>query len=80
VYGRGCFGGGGFNTNLALAAAKAAGLSAALFAPGWVQENLDKGRFAQLQEQWWHMVSIFQGIVITAVTARSSSSFQVVWF
>jgi mannosyl-glycoprotein endo-beta-N-acetylglucosaminidase len=57
VYGRGCFGGGGFNTNLALAAAKAAGLSAALFAPGWVHENLDKTRFAELQEQWWHKVS-----------------------
>ncbi|KAF6265409.1 glycosyl hydrolase family 85-domain-containing protein [Scenedesmus sp. NREL 46B-D3] len=56
VYGRGCFGGGGHNTHLALAAAKAAGLSAALFAPGWVHENLDKARFPELQEQWWNKV------------------------
>jgi mannosyl-glycoprotein endo-beta-N-acetylglucosaminidase len=56
VHGRGCFGGGGHNAGLALAAAKEAGLSAALFAPGWVYENLDKERFAELQEQWWHKV------------------------
>jgi endo-beta-N-acetylglucosaminidase D len=56
VHGRGCFGGGGHNTGLALAAAKEAGLSAALFAPGWVYENLGKERFAELQEQWWHKV------------------------
>lgn len=56
VHGRGCFGGGGHNSSAALAAAKAAGLSAALFAPGWVYENLDKERFAELQEQWWHKV------------------------
>lgn len=57
VFGRGCYGGGGHNTGLALAAARAAGLSAALFAPGWVQENLDRSKFDQLQEQWWHKAS-----------------------
>jgi hypothetical protein len=71
VYGRGCFGGGGWSTNLALAAAKAAGLSAALFAPGWVHENLEKTRFAELQEQWWHTV---RGGIVTATIIASSST------
>eukprot|EP00775_Hariotina_reticulata_P011568 gene11568-11712_t len=56
VFGRGSYGGGGHNVGLALRAAAAAGLSAALFAPGWVLENLDRTKFAELQERWWQQV------------------------
>lgn len=56
VFGRGSYGGGGFGSKLALAAAVEAGLSAALFAPGWVRENLDKAKFHELQDQWWQQV------------------------
>jgi mannosyl-glycoprotein endo-beta-N-acetylglucosaminidase len=56
VFGRGSYGGGGFGSTIALAAAKAAGLSAALFAPGWVRENLDRSHFHRLQDTWWTQV------------------------
>lgn len=38
VFGRNCFGGGGFNTAAALSEIRQKGLSAAIFAPGWVYE------------------------------------------
>lgn len=67
VFGRGSFGGGGFGVHLALSASREMGLSAALFAPGWVQENLDKARFHELQDKWWLQVrgcrSEYQGWV-----------------
>lgn len=56
VYGRGSYGGGGHNVDVALRAVADAGLSAALFAPGWVFENLDRTQFVRLQEQWWNKV------------------------
>jgi mannosyl-glycoprotein endo-beta-N-acetylglucosaminidase len=56
VFGRGSYGGGGFGVGVALEAAAAAGLSAALFAPGWVHENLDNSRFHELQDKWWGQV------------------------
>jgi mannosyl-glycoprotein endo-beta-N-acetylglucosaminidase len=56
VFGRGSYGGGGFGVHLALSAAREMGLSAALFAPGWVQENLEKARFHELQDKWWLQV------------------------
>lgn len=42
VFGRGCFGGGGFNTNQALEQARSNHLSVAIFAPGWTYETIDK--------------------------------------
>jgi hypothetical protein len=57
VFGRGSYGGGGFGVGQALSAAREAGLSAALFAPGWVHENLEKTRFHELQDKWWGQVS-----------------------
>ncbi len=60
VHGRGTYGGGGDASHVALAAAKAAGVSAALFAPAWVYENHDKAEFEQRQEAWWHQVSSFR--------------------
>jgi mannosyl-glycoprotein endo-beta-N-acetylglucosaminidase len=56
VHGRGSFDGGGWNCDVALAAAKGNGLSAALFAPGWVYENLEKSRFQELQQEYWSKV------------------------
>lgn len=56
VFGRNTYGGGGDNCNVALSAAKAEGLSAALFAPGWVYECEDKSRWHDKQEQFWGKV------------------------
>ncbi|KAF8066341.1 ENGASE2 [Scenedesmus sp. PABB004] len=56
VHGRGSYGGGGHGVGAALTAAARAGLSAALFAPGWVFENLERSRFEELQERWWNAV------------------------
>ena len=56
VFGRGTFGGGGWGCGAALAAARAAGCSAALFAPGWVLECHERARFEALQERWWRGV------------------------
>ena len=41
VFGRGTLGGGGMRSDVALKAIRRAALSAALFAPGWVLENID---------------------------------------
>jgi hypothetical protein len=62
VFGRGTFGGGGYRANAALEASRAAGVSAALFAPGWTLE-CGEGRagFEQRQEQWWSMVGVQAG-------------------
>ncbi|KNC82327.1 hypothetical protein SARC_05391 [Sphaeroforma arctica JP610] len=53
VYGRGCFGGGGFNSKLALEKIATHGLSTALFAPGWVHENLPNGGYDDNQSRFW---------------------------
>jgi mannosyl-glycoprotein endo-beta-N-acetylglucosaminidase len=45
VFGRDCYGGGGYNTNKAMALIKQASLSAAVFAPGWVYETQQKSNF-----------------------------------
>lgn len=58
VFGRGTFGGGGMNTCAALAAAAGAGLSAAIFAPGWVYEAHGGGEgFAARQHEYWRRVA-----------------------
>ncbi|KAG2497145.1 hypothetical protein HYH03_004736 [Edaphochlamys debaryana] len=53
VFGRGSYGGGKDNCPVALAAARASGLSAALFAPGWVYEEFDRATFEPRQEAFW---------------------------
>lgn len=40
-FGRGCFGGGGFNTDKALALIRKHNFSAAIFAPGWPYEQIE---------------------------------------
>lgn len=56
VFGRGTLGGGGMACDVALNAAAVAGLSSALFAPGWVYEKHDRAQFPQLQEAFWGKV------------------------
>ncbi|KAF0296327.1 Cytosolic endo-beta-N-acetylglucosaminidase [Amphibalanus amphitrite] len=53
VFGRGCPGGGGFNSVQPVAEARWLGLSAALFAPGWTHERLGAERFAAAEDALW---------------------------
>lgn len=60
VFGRGCPGGGGWNTREAMQMIADAGLSAALFAPGWVFEELpEKDKFHENQLRFWGMQAVF---------------------
>uniref|UniRef100_A0A1B6DUG4 Cytosolic endo-beta-N-acetylglucosaminidase n=1 Tax=Clastoptera arizonana TaxID=38151 RepID=A0A1B6DUG4_9HEMI len=43
VFGRNCFGGGGFNTDIALEVIRSFGFSSAIFAPGWTHELQTEG-------------------------------------
>jgi hypothetical protein len=56
VFGRGCPGGGGFNSKEALMKIKSHNLSAALFAPGWVFETQDKQKFSTLQDRFFELL------------------------
>jgi len=62
VFGRGTFGGGGHAVGTALRAARAAGASAALFAPGWTMECHGRGEFEGVQERWWRQVRLSCGV------------------
>ena len=53
VFGRGTMGGGGFNCSLPLSCARAEGLSAALFAPGWVYEHGPVTEWRARHRQFW---------------------------
>ncbi|KPA81084.1 glycosyl hydrolase-like protein [Leptomonas pyrrhocoris] len=56
VFGRHMFGGGGYNTYVAVEEAAHAGLSVALFAPGWTMEYESKGTrdgFASAESRLW---------------------------
>lgn len=55
VFGRGCLGGGGFNTQIAVRAAIDHDLSIAIFAPGWVFETLEKEKFLENQYKFWEL-------------------------
>ncbi|KAH7433439.1 hypothetical protein KP509_07G070000 [Ceratopteris richardii] len=57
VFGRGTYGGGGYQSNLGLIAARNAGVSAALFAPGWVYETGQGPSFMDAQNRWWGLVA-----------------------
>jgi mannosyl-glycoprotein endo-beta-N-acetylglucosaminidase len=56
VFGRGCPGGGGYNSSEAMDMIRKAELSAAVFAPGWVFETQDKSRFIENQNKFWSML------------------------
>ncbi|XP_019643810.1 PREDICTED: cytosolic endo-beta-N-acetylglucosaminidase-like [Branchiostoma belcheri] len=57
VFGRNCYGGGGFNSNKALSVIRKQGLSAAVFAPGWVLEKLGADNFSTNQNKFWDLLS-----------------------
>ncbi|XVE69478.1 hypothetical protein DITRI_Ditri09bG0155400 [Diplodiscus trichospermus] len=63
VFGRNTYGGGKWNTNLALDVIKKADVSAALFAPGWVYETNQPPDFQTAQNRWWALVEKSWGIV-----------------
>lgn len=57
VFGRGTYGGGGLNCDVAVRATRGAQLSTALFAPGWVFENQDKAQFEANQQAFWEAIA-----------------------
>ncbi|KAF7149444.1 hypothetical protein RHSIM_Rhsim03G0147100 [Rhododendron simsii] len=63
IFGRGTYGGGQWNTNVALDVIKRGNVSAALFAPGWVYETKQPPDFATAQNRWWSLVEKSWGIM-----------------
>lgn len=57
VFARGNVVGGRFDTNKSLELIRKHGLSAALFAPGWVYECLEKTEFFQNQDKFWSLLT-----------------------
>ncbi|XP_036149552.1 cytosolic endo-beta-N-acetylglucosaminidase isoform X2 [Monomorium pharaonis] len=53
VWGRGCPGGGGFNSAYALDLIRKQGLSVAIFAPGWTHEYFGPSTFLILEDLFW---------------------------
>nr|XP_022316431.1 cytosolic endo-beta-N-acetylglucosaminidase-like isoform X2 [Crassostrea virginica] len=56
VFGRGCLGGGGFNTVEALSAIRRFNMSAAIFAQGWVWETQGKDKFHENENRFWSLL------------------------
>ncbi|XP_074081115.1 cytosolic endo-beta-N-acetylglucosaminidase isoform X2 [Macrotis lagotis] len=56
IFARGNVVGGGFETNKSLELIRKYGFSAALFAPGWVYENLGHKNFFQNQDRFWSLL------------------------
>ncbi|KAE8669379.1 Cytosolic endo-beta-N-acetylglucosaminidase 2 [Hibiscus syriacus] len=56
VFGRGTYGGGGWNTNVALDVIIKGDVSAAIYAPGWVYETKQPPDFQTAQNRWWGLV------------------------
>ncbi|XP_037467822.1 cytosolic endo-beta-N-acetylglucosaminidase 1-like [Triticum dicoccoides] len=56
VFGRNTFGGGQWNTNVALDLLKKDDVSTAIFAPGWIYETKQQPDFQTAQNRWWGLV------------------------
>ncbi|KAL0341239.1 UNVERIFIED_CONTAM: Cytosolic endo-beta-N-acetylglucosaminidase 1 [Sesamum radiatum] len=63
VFGRGTYGGGQWTTNVALDVIKKDGVSAGIFAPGWVYETNQPPDFQTAQNRWWGLVEKSWGTV-----------------
>ncbi|XP_010257045.1 PREDICTED: cytosolic endo-beta-N-acetylglucosaminidase 1-like [Nelumbo nucifera] len=63
VFGRGTYGGGQWNTNVALDVLKKNDVSAAIFAPGWVYETKQPPDFQTAQNRWWGLIEKSWGIL-----------------
>ncbi|XP_052185322.1 cytosolic endo-beta-N-acetylglucosaminidase 1 [Diospyros lotus] len=62
VFGRGTYGGGGWDTNVALDVLKKDDVSASIFAPGWIYETKQPPDFQTAQNRWWGLVEKSWGI------------------
>ncbi|KAK6536293.1 hypothetical protein TWF281_000535 [Arthrobotrys megalospora] len=75
VFGRGTFGDGGWGTGTALSVIRPAGLSAAVFAPGWVFEHFDGQNFEARNRKFWiNGVATDPGLI-----CRPVAEFAPVW-
>ncbi|KAG8085246.1 hypothetical protein GUJ93_ZPchr0010g10058 [Zizania palustris] len=63
VFGRNTFGGGQWDTNVALDVLKKDDVSAAIFAPGWVYESKQPPNFLTAQNRWWGLVEKSWGVL-----------------
>ncbi|KAK7276424.1 hypothetical protein RIF29_17563 [Crotalaria pallida] len=63
VFGRNTYAGGQWNTNVALDVIRKDGVSAAIFAPGWVYETKQGPDFETAQNRWWGLVEKSWGIL-----------------
>ncbi|XP_031248285.1 cytosolic endo-beta-N-acetylglucosaminidase 1 [Pistacia vera] len=63
VFGRNTYGGGKWNTNVALDLLRKDDVSAAIFAPGWVYETKQPPDFETAQNRWWSLVEKSWGIL-----------------
>ena len=71
VFGRGCPGGGGFDSNKALTMIKYHSLSTAIFAPGWTHEcSSEQDKFEYRDRKFWDLLSpllYHQGLSMTSL-------------
>ncbi|KAJ1417713.1 Glycoside hydrolase, family 85 [Sesbania bispinosa] len=63
VFGRNTYGGGQWNTNVALDVLRKNDISAAIFAPGWVYETKQPPDFETAQNSWWGLVERSWGVL-----------------
>ncbi|NWX13201.1 ENASE acetylglucosaminidase, partial [Aegotheles bennettii] len=59
VFARGDVIGGGFDTDKSLSLIRQYGLSAAIFAPGWVYEHLGEENFLQNENRFWGLLAAY---------------------
>nr|XP_051198379.1 cytosolic endo-beta-N-acetylglucosaminidase 1-like isoform X2 [Lolium perenne]XP_051198382.1 cytosolic endo-beta-N-acetylglucosaminidase 1-like isoform X3 [Lolium perenne]XP_051198387.1 cytosolic endo-beta-N-acetylglucosaminidase 1-like isoform X4 [Lolium perenne] len=63
VFGRNTYGGGQWNTNVALDLLKKDDISTAIFAPGWIYETNQPPDFQSAQNRWWGLVENSWGVL-----------------
>ncbi|XP_050210440.1 cytosolic endo-beta-N-acetylglucosaminidase 1 isoform X2 [Mercurialis annua] len=63
IFGRNTYGGGQWNTKVALEVLKKESVSAAIFAPGWVYETNQPPDFRTAQNRWWELVEQSWGMM-----------------
>ncbi|XP_060831434.1 cytosolic endo-beta-N-acetylglucosaminidase-like isoform X1 [Bombus pascuorum] len=82
IWGRGCPGGGGFNSSYALQKIRHEGLSVALFGPGWTHEFFGSKTFQEVEDLFWAQlfpylyvhISIYEEEVFKTSFCRGSGS------
>ncbi|KOC65157.1 Cytosolic endo-beta-N-acetylglucosaminidase, partial [Habropoda laboriosa] len=82
VWGRGCPGGGGFNSTYALERIRQEDLSVAIFAPAWTHEFFGAKKFQELEDLFWAQlfpylyvhVPVYKGEVFKTSFCRGSGT------